>query len=253
MKIQINQKEKTDLFVNLFTNLKFITENVNIECLEDGLYIQGMDNSQICIYELKIHKSWFNEYEYDENSIYGINMNILSRILSVKNDNQNIILYDENDKLSIDFSSENKEEINKYFQLGLLEIDQDKMGIPDTEYDINIEFKSKTFKTIINELTNFGDDLKIFYDENIYFQTSSIESSMKLELTEDNVEELTMTEDSENLNIAFSIKYLYIFSHFYKLDDTVKIGISENIPIQVKYEFGEDAYCKFYLAPKITD
>ena len=110
-----------------------------------------------------------------------------------------------------------------------------------------------TFKTIINELTNFGDDLKIYYKENIYFETASIESSMKLELTEDNVEELTMTEDSEKLNIAFSIKYLYIFSQFYKLNDTVKISISENIPIQVKYDFGENVYCKFYLAPKISD
>jgi proliferating cell nuclear antigen len=253
MRIEINQKEKTDLFVNLFTNLKLITENVNIECLEDGLYIQGMDNSQICIYDLKIHNSWFNIYEFDENSVYGINMNILSRILSVKNDNQSIILYDENDKLSIEFISENKEEINKYFELGLLDIDQDKMGIPETEYDLNIEFKSKTFKTIINELTNFGDDLKIYYKDNIYFESSSTESSMKLELTEDNVEELTMTEDSENLNIGFSIKYLNIFSHFYKLNDTVKVGISENIPIQVKYEFGNDVYCKFYLAPKISD
>lgn len=253
MKIEINQKEKTDLFVSLFTNLKLITENVNIECLEDGLYIQGMDNSQICIYDLKIHQSWFNVYQCDENSIYGINMNILSRILSVKNDNQNIILYDDNDKLSIEFLSENKEEINKYFELCLLDIDQEKMGIPDTEYDVNIEFKSKTFKSIISELTNFGDDLKIYYNENIYLETSSVESSMKLELTEDNVEELTMTEDSENLNISYSIKYLYIFSQFYKLNDTVNIGISENIPIQLKYEFGENVYCKFYLAPKITD
>jgi proliferating cell nuclear antigen len=253
MKIEINQKEKSELFVNLFTNLKLITENVNIECIEDGLYIQGIDNSQICIYDLKIDKSWFNVYQCDSNSIYGMNMNILARILSVKNDNQNIILYDENDKLSIEFISENKEEINKYFELTLLDIDQEKMGIPDTEYDINIEFKSKTFKTIINELTNFGDDLKIYYNENIYLETSSIESSMKLELTEDNVEELTMTEDSETLNISFSIKYLYMFSQFHKLNDVVTIGISENIPIQIKYDLGENAYCKFYLAPKISD
>ena len=62
------------------------------------------------------------------------------------------------------------------------------MYIPKTEYDINIEFNSKIFKNIINELKDFGDVMKIYYNENIYFKSSSTESSMNVELKEtDNI------------------------------------------------------------------
>tara|TARA_Y100000816_G_C26000904_1_gene522985 strand:+ start:179 stop:940 length:762 start_codon:yes stop_codon:yes gene_type:complete len=253
MKLIIDNKEKSEQFVHLFSNLKSITENVNIECLDDGLYIQGMDNSQICIYDLMIDKSWFTSYLNDENSVYGINMIIFSKILNIKNENQKIIIYDENDKFCVEFISEDIKEINKYFQIPLLDIDCDKMSIPKTEYDISIEFNSKIFKNIINELKDFGDVMKIYYNENIYFKSSSTESSMNVELKETNVEELTMTEDSEEIDIEFSLKYIYIFSQFHKLNKNVYINISPGIPIEIKYTFGDNSHCNFYLAPKISD
>lgn len=253
MKFQIADKSKAELFVNLFLNLKLITENVNLEFLENGLYIQGMDNSQICIYDLNIDKDWFSMYEHTENSNFGINMIILAKILNVRNDNQKITIYDENDKLSIEFESEEKNEINKYFEMCLLEIDQDKMHIPTSEYDINIQFNSKTFKSIVGELSIFSDVVNIYCDDNVYMHAKSIESSMKVELQEENVEELTMTEEGEATNIEFSLKYIYIFSQFHKLDEFVNIHISPDIPIKVNYNFDEKSYCNFYLAPKISD
>ena len=59
----------------------------------------------------------------------------------------------------------------------------DPGGVFGTTKDIHKKFKSKTFKSIISELTNFGDDLKIYYNENIYLETSSVESSMKLDFS----------------------------------------------------------------------
>ena len=253
MKIVINEKEKADLFVNLFLNLKLITENVNFEFNSEGLNIQGMDSSQICIYDLFIEKNWFSDYHHEINEVIGVNMLILSKILNVRSDHQKITIYNENDKLSIDYTSNYEEEINKQFEISLLEIDQDKMSIPETEYDVNILFNSKIFKSIINELKEFGDVLNIYFKDSLYFKCSSLESSMNVELKESNVEELTMTEDSESIDISFSIKYIYIFSQFYKITSNTEIGISENIPLKLQYKIGDNSYCNFYLAPKIND
>jgi hypothetical protein len=34
---------------------------------DDYLYIQGMDKSHICLFDVKIFKSWFNEYQKSNN------------------------------------------------------------------------------------------------------------------------------------------------------------------------------------------
>ena len=72
MKIVISDKAKKDIFTALFQTLKNCTNIICVIFYEDHLYIQGMDKSHICLFNVKIFNSWFNEYQKSNNDIEKI-------------------------------------------------------------------------------------------------------------------------------------------------------------------------------------
>ena len=68
MKLIISNSSKAIKFTNIFNNLKNFTETTNMIFSDDGLYIQGMDKTQCCLFELKINNHWFDSYEFDKSN-----------------------------------------------------------------------------------------------------------------------------------------------------------------------------------------
>jgi len=64
MKFEIKDKKKCDIFISIFNNLKNFTDNTLINVNEDELYIQGMDNSHVSMYELKLTSRGFQSGMY---------------------------------------------------------------------------------------------------------------------------------------------------------------------------------------------
>ena len=63
MKFEIVDKKRCLEFINIFSNLKYFTESINLMISEDKLYVQGMDQSHVCVYELFLDKAWFHLWE----------------------------------------------------------------------------------------------------------------------------------------------------------------------------------------------
>ena len=57
------QAEKCIKFVDIFRHLRDFTDFVTITLKDDSLYIQGMDNAQVCLYEVLMKSEWFNGEE----------------------------------------------------------------------------------------------------------------------------------------------------------------------------------------------
>ena len=56
MKVTISNKNKKDLFVALFQIIKGCTSIVRVIFQQEKMYIQGMDKSHICLFEVNIQK-----------------------------------------------------------------------------------------------------------------------------------------------------------------------------------------------------
>ena len=59
MKLSINDKNKKDLFIALFQTLKNCSTIISIFFKKDHLFIQGMDKSHICLFDIKIFYKCF--------------------------------------------------------------------------------------------------------------------------------------------------------------------------------------------------
>jgi len=254
MRFEISDNKKRDQFIYIFNYLKNFTDKLCLNLSEDKLYIQGMDNSHVCIYELFLVNTWFDIWDVQESKTYGVSLPIFNKILHICSEKQKIIITSEtNDKLDIEFISDEKGEFNKYFAMSLFDIDIEMMSIPDQEYDVDMEMESKKFKSLIDELTNFNDTLSLVCsEEEVLLESESEEGKMKVVINIDDIDLLAVVED-KTIEVSFGIKYISQMCQFYKLATNCAIHISEGIPLLFKYDLGDDCLMRFYLAPKIAD
>ena len=254
MRFEISDNKKRDQFIYIFNYLKNFTDKLCLNLSEDKLYIQGIDNSHVCIYELFLVNTWFDVWDVQESKTYGVSLPIFNKILHICSEKQKIIITSEtNDKLDIEFISDEKGEFNKYFAMPLFDIDIEMMSIPDQEYDVDMEMESKKFKSLIDELTNFNDTLSLVCsEEEVLLESESEEGKMKVVINIDDIDLLAVVED-KTIEVSFGIKYISQMCQFYKLATNCAIHISEGIPLLFKYDLGDDCVMRFYLAPKIAD
>jgi len=63
--------------------------------------------------------------------------------------------------------------------------------------------------------------------------------------------EAVVIELSEPVSLTFSLKYLVNFCKASGLSPSVKICLSNEIPLLVEYPLAAASYLRFYLAPKV--
>ena len=146
MEIIIENVEKAQSFVQIFQNMKSFTNTVSIILKDDKMYVQGMDNAHVSMFELSMMNTWFDSYKIEKEVVLGINVLIFAKILGIHKPSQKIILLLTNsDNLDISYISEDKE-FNKDFRMPLIDLDMDLMNITDFDFDLEFIMESKKLK-----------------------------------------------------------------------------------------------------------
>lgn len=133
-----------------------------------------MDNSHVALVSLKLVAEQFESYRCDRNIPLGVNVSYLwtieltlqltslTKILKCAKDNDVVTLKaaDEADSLGLVFESPKEDRVGEY-EMKLMDIDQEHLGIPDTQYDATITMSSAEFARICRDLSALGESVKI--------------------------------------------------------------------------------------------
>tara|TARA_Y100000022_G_C13235669_1_gene369670 strand:+ start:623 stop:1378 length:756 start_codon:yes stop_codon:yes gene_type:complete len=250
MKLYISDVKKSEYFQIIFQNIKLFSDVYNIEFNKDGLNVQGMDNAHITIFEVYLSNTWFTEYECEESISIGINSNIFNKILATRDTIQNIEIKYIDDYLDIHFEHSTSN-FNKEFRMPLVDYDSEKMEIPPCDYTISMEFDSKEWKKILDQLTGFGDSIHFECDDDKVKMTSeTVEGKMNAIIKSETMETYIADENCQ-IHATFNGKFLQIMSNFHKLNKNIVFNLSDGIPCCCKYNLSDKDYIKFYLAPQI--
>ena len=260
MNIVIKNQQKAECFSGIFQHIRLFTEHINITFEKERLYIQSMDTSHVSIFELYLPSAWFDTYEHNNASpiTIGINSTLLFKILNTREKTQetNITYVINNgDKLYINFTSENTAIFDKKFEIPLMDLEHDIMGIPDTDYNADFSLCSANFANIINQLKLFGDTLDVECTEEKITLNSLSQETGKMTVQID-INELTeySINEGETIDLSFSINILHNICMYNKISKNINICLKENFPMKITYNLGEEnANMIFYLAPKIKD
>ena len=259
MNITINSTGKAELFGLLFQHIRLFTEHVNLTFDKEKMFMQSMDSARVSVFEITLPSTWFDNYEHTSASAItlGIPATMLFKILNTRDKQQDteIIYNEDDDKLFVNFSSQNTSVFNKRFELPLIDLDCELMEIPYTESEAEFSIESTTFANLINQLKIFGDTIEIQCTEDkIILHSISIEAGkMLVDINIDELTEYSITE-GEIMKLSFSLSMLHNICMYNKISKEVEIHLIKNFPMKIVYALGDDnARFTFYLAPKIGD
>lgn len=261
MEFTISTKHKFDAFSGVFRNLPVFMDIVNMNIGPEGIYIQGMDNSQVSLFELNLTNDWFDSFKTDKKYVLGIHCATFYKVIQCLEDNEQVmkIKYSDGDSLNVSLEGSTKK-INKYFELPLVDIDVDVLQIPITEYDVDMEIKSGAITNYINQLMIFDENFTIKCSEdNILMKSKSESGSMSIEMSEESII-LYAIEEGLTLEQYFALNYIKNMCAFAKSTQSVVLSLKDNTPLRFHQSFDDadifensQSYMRFYVAPKIDD
>jgi proliferating cell nuclear antigen PCNA len=263
MNISISDKSKVDVFVSLFQLLKSSSNIVTIFFHEQHIHIQGMDKSQVCLFNININALWFNKYEYngtnDSDNKICINTQMFHTILSMTPDKYMVNIQFENnsDFLEIELirhaQGEGKGDFDKFFKLPLADIEVSLFDIPQIEYDAEFSINSKKIYEIVSQLSMFGDIMNIdCSEEKIEIISKGIEGEMSVNIPIDDLSEFSISE-GDQIDISYSLNYIHKMCISTRLALEISFSISDKMPLRINYDLGNDSSVLFFIAPKIED
>jgi proliferating cell nuclear antigen PCNA len=257
MKIKITDKKKKELFVSIFQVLKNCSTLITIKFDIDLIHIQGMDKCHVCLFDVKIDKKWFSNYDVVKLTQISIDTNIFHSIITTKSDNQDLnITTDEKniDILYINFDSiTHKGDFKKSFKMPLTEFEYTEMIIPNVEYDAELSLSSKHTSDIFSQLSNFGNDIIIKCSENnVCLNTDGITGEMLVEIPIDDLNSYSILE-GEEIILTYSLSYINKMCITNKLSTDIEFSLSRKFPMKISYNLGDDSSLIFFIAPKISE
>ena len=259
MKFVISDKKKFSVFSTLFRHLPQFTETINLHVTEEGIYVQGMDTSQISLFEIKLNSEWFDEFSCKKNCVIGLVCSVFYKVFQcIDNLEQKMtIMFDEKkDTLSVKLEGDN---IVKDFEISLLDIDSEVLNIPPTVYDVDIEIDSISIANYINQMLIFDETFTLrSTQENIILTSKSESGSMSITMHEESIISYAIEEDLD-LTLNFSLNYIKKICAFSKMTKSTFINMKEGTPMRFHQSLDgkgfddSENYIRFYLAPKMDD
>merc|ERR1712137_122497 len=108
-----------------------------------------MDSSHVSLVALLLRSDGFEHYRCDRNLSMGMNLTNMSKMLKcAQNDDIITIKADgAGDVVTFMFESPNQDKISD-FEMKLMDIDSEHLGIPDTDYQAVVKMSSAEFQRI---------------------------------------------------------------------------------------------------------
>ncbi|KAJ7174251.1 proliferating cell nuclear antigen, N-terminal domain-containing protein [Mycena filopes] len=146
----------------LLDAIKELVTDANFECNEEGVNLQAMDNSHVALVAVHLEAAGFKRFRCDRPMPLGVNLNSLTKVLKCAKDDDECTLKaaDDADVLNLVYEAKNSDRIAEY-DMKLMDIDSDTLGIPDTEYEAEVSMPSAEFARIVKDLNALGESVRI--------------------------------------------------------------------------------------------
>ncbi|XP_021601205.2 proliferating cell nuclear antigen [Manihot esculenta] len=239
--------------------IKDLVNDANFDCSSTGFSLQAMDSSHVALVALLLRSEGFEHYRCDRNISMGMNLNNMSKMLKCSGNDDIITIKadDGSDTVTFMFESPTQDKISD-FEMKLMDIDSEHLGIPEAEYHAIVRMPSAEFAKICKDLASIGDTVVISVTkEGVKFSTrgdiGTANIVVRQNTTVDKPEEATIVEMNEPVSLTFALRYMNSFTKATPLSNTVTISLSSELPVVVEYKIAEMGYIRFYLAPKIEE
>lgn len=218
-----------------------------------------MDNSHVSLVSLTLRSDGFDKFRCDRNLSMGMNLGSMAKILKCANNDDTVTIkaQDNADTVTFMFESQNQEKVSDY-EMKLMNLDQEHLGIPETDYSCVVRMPAMEFARICRDLAQFSESVVICCTkEGVKFSASGDVGSANVKLAQnlnvDKEDEVIVIEMQEPVVLTFACRYLNAFTKATPLSNQVQLSMSADVPLVVEYRIADLGHIRYYLAPKIED
>ncbi|KAL3647343.1 hypothetical protein CASFOL_008311 [Castilleja foliolosa] len=247
------------LLKKILESLKDLVNDANFDCSATGFSLQAMDSSHVALVSFLLRAEGFDHYRCDRNLMMGINVANMAKMLKCASNDDIVTIKadDGTDTVTFMFESPSQDKIAD-FEMKLMDIDSEHLGIPETEYEAIVRMPSAEYARICRDLSAIGDTLVISVTkEGVRFSTRGDIGTANIVCRQnaslDKPEDATVIEMEKSVTQTFALRYMNSFAKATTLSNQVTISLSSELPVVVEYKIAEVGYLRFYLAPKIEE
>jgi len=217
---------------------------------DDGVKLVAADPAMVALVNFKLEKDVFEDYQLDEETKIGLNLENLYSILRRANSDDKIILEVKDDsKFYITIENGSTRE----FSLPILNLSEDDIpSTEDLEYSMSAELETAVLESAVKDALVVGDSVVISADsEGIYIEAEGDQSNVDFTIDKDAAGVLEFS--GGEARSMFSLDYLNNMIGAKKLSDNVTIKLGDDFPMRLNFEVPEKARLSFVLAPRIEE
>ena len=246
------------LMKKLVESIKDIVSEINLEVNPVGINLQAMDASHVALVSVQLSSEGFSEYRCDKAMNLGIQVSQFWKLMKCGGNDDCLILKSTFDSSSLNIRFENNK-LKKCcdFNLNLIQIDSEHLGIPDTTYGSEIKMSSNEFNRITKELYAISETVNIETSKSyISFNVTSdsVNGGIKIDSNDSSSqEEMTLVKVEEPVNLNFALRYLNMFTKATALAEQVILSLSVEYPLRVEYKLANLGTLQYFLAPRISE
>lgn len=213
--------------------------DANFRLTSDGLSMEAMDSSHVCLVVLDVRRGHFESFAADDD-VFGIKLGVLKRVLECSSGRTTLSRETED---TIAVHSEHSR-----FSVKLIDLDSESVTPAFGDQDATVVVDSAAFQRLVKDLVTFGDVVELKASEDGFDMT-----------TRGDIGEACMRVATKRADVRtaargeFATRYLVTFAKAAAIASEVTLGFSSFGVLALDYAFGEHAKLSFYIAPKIDD
>jgi proliferating cell nuclear antigen len=237
----------------LFEVLKELLNDVNVVVNQSGIKILAMDSAQVTLCHCLLEAQNFEVFHCPETVVIGLNVQNLYKLLKIVSSQDTLTLQIESDSPNdLEIIIQNSEKKSKtFFKLRLLDINDDRLKVPNVEMTTCITMASVDFQRLIRDMLTVGSVLRVRVKKGeVIFETSGDFATQRtiLETSEDT----KVNESDDEIDLSFSLKLLSLFSKASTLSTLCSLWLQADFPLIVQYAVGNLGHIRMILAAKLA-
>lgn len=236
----------------LFEVLKEIVHDVMLEIDSTGVRLQAIDSAKCAVVYLKLRAEAFEEFVCRGEHRLGVNMTNVFKLVKTSGSHDTVTFYmgsAADTELGIRIDNAEKNSVTDY-KLNLLDLNEDRMQIPDERFDSVITMPSVFLQRMCRDMLNLSDVVTL----------RSEGSRLVISCAGDFARQETVIGEADaGMSFAtrpggravegrFSLKYLALFCKASSLSNTVEIFLKNAFPLILKYNVASLGELRFLVA-----
>lgn len=247
-----------DEFYKILTFCEKFNTDVNVNCSEEGWYLQCMDSTHTAIVEFKMPISYFAHYECDKNYVIGLHLKVVLKVIKntiKKKDTVLLLKYNEkNDYVEITIQN-SKEKFLCTYNIRLIDISADLVEIPTVapQYGYTVPCSIlKKWKEHVYDIHKAP--MKFTPAPTGILIESNLDEQNKVAAFE-GLQPSAFPEDisSHKFNQTINEKNMERIMSLLPFGTEIKFNFVQNIPLLTYVTLSSGMELKGYYAPKMND